>query len=385
MKIKTIACDVLVVGAGVSGVAAAIAAASKNSSVILLEKNKFPGGTAVVAMHNFICGMNRNSKGLLKQIIDRIAPQQKLVRRGKVLVMPLKIEKLTSGLSDIIDKSKHIKVYFGYEVFLVKKVGNVISSVVANYAGGKIFFKPKVVIDATGIGDVIKLSGAKYKISILSKRQLAGFSFKVEGINGNSELLALKVPYYLAKGVCDKFLPRHLKFGFFTPGALQGNGYIRLSIPSLNNTDTAKIVNKISYDIHNYLKKLLPEFRDSYITQVSPAISNREGLRLLGEYILSKEDVLSQRKFSDAVVKGYWPIEFWDKKRGPVFKYFKKNGFYEIPLRCLKSKNIRNLFATGRCISADPYALASTRVMATCISLGEAAGIAAKKYANIFN
>lgn len=385
MKIKTIACDVLVVGAGVSGVAAAVAAASKSSSVILLEKNKFPGGTAVVAMHNFICGMNRNSKGLLKQIIGKIAPGQKLVRRGKVLVMPLKIEKLTLGLSSIIEKNKHIKAFYDCKFFLVRKVGNVISSVVANYADGKIFFKPKVVIDATGDGDVIKLSGAKYKISMLSKRQLAGFSFKIEGINGDNELLVLKVPYYLAKGVRDKLLPGHSKFGFFTPGASQGNGYIKLSIPAFNNTDTAKITRESSCHVHNYLRGLLPEFKNSYITQVSPEVSNREGRRLLGKYILSKKDVLTQKKFSDVVARGCWPIEFWDKKRGPVFKYFKKNGFYEIPLRCLKSKNIRNLFATGRCISADPYALASTRVMATCISLGEAAGMAAKKYANILN
>ena len=379
MKNKTIACDVLVVGAGVSGFAAAISASRKKVKVIVLEKNSFPGGTAVICMHRYICGLTGNRKGIVSEIADKVSPGRKLLRIGKVRVLPFKTEKLISGLGRIFKGEKRIRIFYNSKAVSVKKVGNRIALVIADYARGKIFIKPKVVIDASGEGDIIKLSGAKYKISALNKRQLSGFSFKVKGLKGDRGILAWKVPYYLAKGVSSKGLPEYFKFSLFSPGDSREEGFIKLSIPPLKHADSGKITNKNSARAHNYLRKSLPEFRNSYITQVSPDVSNREGLRLLGEYVLTKKDILNQKKFPDAVAKGYWPIEFWHKKSGPSFKYLKKGGFYEIPLRSLKSKNISNLFATGRCISADPYALASTRVMGTCISLGEAAGQAASK------
>jgi hypothetical protein len=101
-----------------------------------------------------------------------------------------------------------------------------------------------------------------------------------------------------------------------------------------------------------------------------------------GMYTLKKKDLLSHKKFADAVARGNWPIEFWHQKRGQRIEYLKPGSFYDIPLRCIKSKDIKNLFATGRCISATPEALASTRATGTCISLGEGAGVVASNYAH---
>lgn len=379
MKYKRMNCDVLVVGAGVSGVTAAVAAARSGASVILLEQNKFPGGTAIIAMHNFICGVGRDKKGLLKEILDRIAPGERLVKRGRVFLLPFKRERMALGLTRIIKSEKKIRVFYNSKVVSVQMLNNRVSLVIAKNARGKMFINPKVAIDATGEGDLIKLSGAKYKLSDLSKRQLSGFSFMVKNIKGDNETLAWKVPYYLVQGVRAGRLPEYSRFSIFSPAYSQGKGFIRLNLPAPKQKSGHKGTKKKAVLIHNYLSKSLPEFKHSYIAQVSPYLSNREGIRLLGEYTLRKKDILGQKEFPDVAALGCWPIEFWHRKNGPRFTYLEKDGFYEIPLGSLKSKNINNLFATGRCISADPYALASTRVLGTCISLGEAAGIAASK------
>lgn len=381
MKYKIMNCDVCVVGAGVSGVAAAVAAAKRGASVVLFEQNNFPGGTAVIAMHNFICGINHSNKGLVKKITDKIAFGAKPIKRGKVLLLPFKTGKLILGLSQIIKSDKKIKFFCKSEVVSVKVSKRRVSSIIAKNTGGKIIIKPKSVIDASGEGDLIRLSGAKYRVSPLSKRQLSGFSFMLKNIKGNNEELAWKVPYCLTQAVSAGKLPRYFKFTVFSPAYSQGEGFIRLNIPASKQERGGKFTDKIAARIHSYLRESLPEFRVSYITGVSPKVSNREGLRLLGEYVLREEDLLKKNKFFDTVACGNWPIEFWDKINGPAFTYLKGKGSYEIPLRSLKSRNINNLFAAGRCISVDSSVLASTRVLGTCISLGEAAGIAARNYA----
>jgi len=382
MKNNKVNCDILVVGAGISGVAAAVAAARQKSSVILLEQNDFPGGTPIIAMHNFICGIKRDNVGLLKEIIAKTALGEKPVRRGKVMVMPFKTERMTAGLNRIIQNERRIRAFYCCSAVSVEVLNNRIALVIAKYASGKMSIVPKAVIDASGEGKIIKLSKAKYNSSALNKRQLSGFSFKVKGIKGDSKILAWKVPYYLAKGAVNNNFPEYFKFSLFSPGYSRDEGFIKLNIPPLKRAGNSKATVKTATFIHNYLRKNLPEFKNSYITQVSPKAADREGIRLSGEYILSKKDVLEAKKHLDAVAKGCWPIEFWDRKKGLTLTYLKKGGSYEVPLRSLKSRNINNLFAAGRCISADPYALASTRVMGTCISLGEAAGIAASNYAH---
>jgi hypothetical protein len=89
--------------------------------------------------------------------------------------------------------------------------------------------------------------------------------------------------------------------------------------------------------------------------------------------VLTASDIRAGRKFSGAVINS-WPIELWTPARGPVYRYVGGDGCYGIPEVCQKSRDIGNLFMAGRCISVTGEALGSTRVMGTCLALGEAAG-----------
>jgi len=376
MKTKQIPADVLVVGAGISGVAAAIAASRCQAKTILIEKNSFPGGIAVDCQHSYICGLYPKNTGIAQEIIlklQKLNPKNRFIRMGKLSVFSFQPENLELILRKMMRKEMNLKVFYNSKVTEVKREGNSIISAKAI----NLKLTPRAVIDATGNGSIIKLSKTRYKLAPLASRQLAGFTFQVQGLIDQSNLLAIKVPYYLSTAVKQKKLPAYFKFTNFAYGQTKNSGIIKLNLPTKNISRPAQEAKKYASLIHAYLRKVLPEFRNSRMHKVSSAIHEREGLRLSGEHTLTEQEVLNARKFPDAIAKGYWPIEFWHRKLGQQIKYLKPNKFYQIPLGCLKSKNITNLFATGKCISATPGALASSRVMGTCIYLGEAAGRAA--------
>lgn len=382
MKNREIACDVLVVGAGISGVAAAISASRCGAKTILIEKNNFPGGLAIDCCQRYICGLYPHNIGIAKEILlslEKLNPKNRFIHMGKLSVFSFLPKDLELILRKLLQKEKNLKVFYKNTVTEVKRKGNSIISLKAISKPGHLNLRPKTVIDASGIGSVIKLSKATYKLAPLALRQLAGFTFAVQGLIDKSDLLAIKVPYYLSLAAKQKKLPANFKFTNFTYGQTKNSGCIKLNLPAKNIHRGRQEAQKYAYLIHAYLRKVLPEFRNSRIDRISSAIHEREGLRLSGKQTLTKAGVLNSRKYPNAVAKGYWPIEFWHPKLGLKIKYLKANKFYEIPLGCLKSREIINLFATGKCISATSEALASARVMGTCIYLGEAAGKAAAR------
>ena len=188
---------------------------------------------------------------------------------------------------------------------------------------------------------------------------------------------AVKVPYYLAKAVEQKKMPFYLKYTTFTAGDTKDEGYCRLNIPPAGIMEREKQAKKDALLVHTYLAKVLPVFNKSYIVEMSPEVVDREGPRLYGKYTLTANDVINARKFPDGIVKNAWPIELWDQQKGVTYKYLEPGENYEIPLRCLVTKDIKNLFCAGRCISVTHEALGSTRVMGACLALGEKAGYGA--------
>jgi len=156
-------------------------------------------------------------------------------------------------------------------------------------------------------------------------------------------------------------------------------GIIKLSVGPVDDMHNIDRVKTDACRVHEHLVSAMPSFKRIPYCRDLTMVLNREGLRVSGEYTLKTTDVIKGRKFSDGVVKNAWPIEFWDQKKGPQYQYLKSGEYYQIPIRCLKAKDILNLYCAGRCISVSQEALGSTRVMGTCMSLGEEAGFAAAK------
>jgi hypothetical protein len=383
---QDIKCEVLVVGGGVAGISAAITAAREGAYTLLVEKNSFLGGAAVTGLHRFICGLYAHgmsmpdhtlNEGLAPEICARLkvlAPDKAVLPRGKVYVLPYTTGNLVSVFQALSEAEKQLDILYNTKTVSVKTEEHIITAVTALGLEGEYDIAPRVVIDCSGDAIIVQLSGARYQLSPPHQRQLAGYTFRVKGLRDVDDIVSLRVPYCLAQAVAEKKMPSYLKFTTFTPGDDQDEGYCRLNIPPVVAGERNKQAREDALLVHDYLCRELPVFRHSSITEMSPEVLDREGPRVCGEYTLSADDVVNARKFPDGVVKNAWPIELWDQEKGVHYQYLHPGDYYEIPLRCLKAQDISNLYCAGRCISVSHEALGSTRVMGTCISLGEQAG-----------
>lgn len=385
MARRRMACDVLVVGVGIAGISAGVRAAREGAHTVLIEKHDHPGGTAVTGMHRFICGLHGNGDetpattlngGIAAEVcagLNARAPERKVQRMGKVHVLPFATSDLVSTLRSLTGAEKGLEILYGTRAVSVSLEGNAIVSITAQDRTGEVDIVASAVIDCSGDGIIIQMSGARHQARSADEQQLAGFSFRVEGLQEVDELLAVRVPYLLRKAVDGGKLPPYLKFTTYTPGDYQDEGYCRLNIPPTGEDRDERARNDALL-VHGYLSRALLAFKDSRIAEMSPEVAYREGARAWGEYTLTADDVLGARKFPDGAVKNAWPIELWDQEKGPSYRYLDPGDYYEIPLRCLKTQGISNCWCAGRCISASHDALGSTRVMGACISLGEVAG-----------
>jgi glycine/D-amino acid oxidase-like deaminating enzyme len=431
--LMTIKCDVVVVGAGVAGVPAAVAAARTGADVLLVEQRAYPGGTGVAGRHRHICGLYSNTEvpdatllngGLVSEICERLhalSPGKRQLRMGKVDVLPYSPAQLQQVFTDLLGAEAKLRTMFETAVTEVALDADRISRLEAG--GQKIV--ACAVVDCSGVGAVIRTHPALHEPAPAKGRQLAGFTVRVLGLEGahlcsqmspgdlacrgvawrsraspetessgscrtrrqgtgarptgDVDMLPLRVPYEARKGVEAGLLNSSLLFTTFLPGDAPDEGWLRLNLPA--PTPSGAVAYRDAGVLLAYLKERVPAFRAARLEDGVPEVLEREGPRLKGLYTLTAEDVLGAKTFPDAAARSAWPIEMWEPERGPVYRYLEPGRFCEIPVRCLKSAVARNLFCAGRCISATREALGSTRVMGCCLALGESAGRAAAEYA----
>ncbi len=383
-----IAIDLLVVGGGVAGVAAALAASRCGLKVALVEKEHSLGGTATLSLSATICGLFRNSgqepgeflnEGIAAEIaatLGKMAPAKSVRRAGRVFVLPYASGELQTLLESLCAKEENLDVYLGAAAVALAVNEGAVDSVTVSAAGKTIMFAPSAVVDASGSGEVACLAGARFELAPATQLQLAGFTAKIGGLQGMDDSLAIKVPFVVAKGIEAGSIAAALRYTVFSPGELAGEGLLKVNIPDDPMADSAVLAAAVAVLVDR-LAAELPEFSRAFIAASSGRSFSREGRRILGSYLLTADDVRSARKFPDAVVKGAWPMEIWSGERGVSYRYPPDNDYYEIPAGCIKARDFTNLFMAGRCISVSHEALGSTRVIGTCIALGEQAGLAA--------
>jgi hypothetical protein len=178
-------------------------------------------------------------------------------------------------------------------------------------------------------------------------------------------MLSIKVPYFVRKAVEEETLP---------PIVVNTTiHYLIKTNQAILRINTEEKLDKVVVkNLFNILKEKIKILKEANIKDFKGTYLEREGVRLDGEYVLSQKDILSARHFQDGVVNCAWPIEFWDNSIGVTYKYLQQGDCYQIPERCLKAKNVKNLYAIGRCISAESRALASARVIGTTMATGDA-------------
>lgn len=129
------------------------------------------------------------------------------------------------------------------------------------------------------------------------------------------------------------------------------------------------LARRIIYRLADFCRCYLPGFKKSYISNIADMLGIRVSRRIKGKYVYTIDDVKSGKKFEHPVVVSNYPIDVHSKKRGKSTLHMVQE--YELPLESLMSADIENLFVAGRCISADFMSQGALRVQASCFSMGE--------------
>ncbi len=381
--------DVLVVGGGVSGLAAVLGAARGGGEVLLIEKETQLGGMLRKGLGFPICGLfgiednvpnGTLNEGLASEFYHHICETQTdpLLRLGRVWVCRSSSKGAVAFFESRIEKTGRIHSLKNSVLHSVEIEGERIVEIRVLSGKALVSINPKVVIECSGDGAVLACCPGSTLSYDQKAAALAGVVIKVDQVQTDDTMLSVRVPHVLTKASQEGIVPRSLGFTTYLPLREPGEGVLKLSVlPDLPPAEQEVLFDQTLMTVWDLLRREIPSLARARIIETSSGLLQRAGLRGHGQYILTEGDIISARKFDGKGVKCAWPIEYWDREKGPQYHHLDTGQYFEIPSACLTSTSIKNLFYAGRCISATERAISAVRVMGTCISLGEAAGVLA--------
>jgi FAD dependent oxidoreductase len=388
---KRILSDVVVLGGGAAGVAAAIASARSGLRVVLVEGNSFLGGSATSSEVGTICGLFNFHKDQPAVIIaSRFATEfaQDIAKRSAtsslsdslgLRYLPYQVSAFQQICLDRLTQ-ENVYIFLQSELCAVQRNPQRIESVSVRSGHDMTEFPCLSVVDCSGLSQISQL--ADLPVIHSDKYQAAAQVFTLEDIGHTDEAtLGLVLRKELGVAVASKTLPPYFDRVYIVPGSLRHHRVsLKIAIP-LAVTHTAEnlkeikaVATELVHVLSDYLIGHVTLFKSARLSHIAPKVGIRDGLRTVGLYVLTEDDVLSAKKFSDFVANSSWPIEQWGQDRRAQMRYLPEGEFYQIPARCLQSAVMDNLFMAGKCISATDGAIASARVIGTCLQTGYAAG-----------
>ena len=392
--------DVLVIGSGSAGATAAIAAAREGASVTLVERYGFMGGTSTAVLDTF-CGFyvrtgsddgpeRKVVGGIPDEIVNELESRNKAIlrrstywRAGKVITYcPHTLKVIWEQLA------QDSGVRLLYHTFVVDAIleGDRVAGVIAATKGGMIRLEADLVIDASGDADVAFYAGVPCETSADHPVQALTTTFRLANVDvdralqtSQDEMHAL-MEQAIASGAYDLSRAGGSVFPTPLPGVI-GTNIVRMY--GIDPTDPAQLTEaeiggrQQAMEYTRFLCEQMPGYEHAYLAGLSTQCGIRESRRIFGEYRLTRQDVVETRRFEDAIAQCGWPVE--DHAGGGMahVEYLDEDQTYDIPFRCLIPQGVDGLLVAGRCLSADHDAHASVRVMAQCMAMGQAAGVAA--------
>ena len=387
--------DVIVIGGGFAGTAAALAAARENASVLLIEQGGALGGAAVNclvnpfmrywALHDDVPLEERAyvNKGIFLQIVNRL----KEIGGIEKYEMIFHEEYLKIVLDRMMTEAGVTVLFHSLLIDSLTENGTVKAVTVSN-KGGKQTFSADYFIDATGDADLTAMSGFPYHVG----READGhcqpmtLCFRI----GNIDMETFSATYQTITPLYQKMKklgkiknPREdvLMIRNMVYGTIHFNTTRIVKRNPLDPFDLSRAemeAREQVFEMYYFLKEHAAGFQNSDLIMSAPQIGVRESRMIDGLYTLTKEDILSCKKFEDAVAAGNYMIDIHNPDgTGSLLINIPKGDYYTIPYRSLIPQGASNLLTAGRCISASHEAQAACRIMPICCCMGEGAGAAA--------
>ncbi|MBR2215699.1 MAG: FAD-dependent oxidoreductase [Selenomonadaceae bacterium] len=424
--------DVCVVGGGSAGTAAAVTAARRGAKTLLIERGISLGGLATQGcvfpcMPTFADGSDTPYITDLNQRMEKQGASPSLgidtdtyYGGGRGQYVP---EYLSFVYDEMCEEAGVDILYNASLVGAVTDAGKIVSCIVQT-AEGLSRIQAKIFIDGTGDALLSRLARvpAEKGSESTGRNQPMSLRFEMGGIDVG------KVYRFFTKDLKDDYTrglfvkiaedalkekrPPFFEFAkwkkneqFFRDGVARGELteddilYIQaFSIPgkpsvmsmncpempplSFSSTDAVSTSKAVSFGrrmarhLSAFFCNNIPGFEKAYISREASMVGVRESWRIRGKYYMGADDYLKARHFPDAVCRTAYPIDIHDVKLD-LFEKLKRGQYYEIPYRALVTNELANLLVVGRCASGSFAAQASFRIQPTCMSMGEAAGIAA--------
>jgi hypothetical protein len=403
MKNKTF--DIIVVGAGIAGLCAAIKAGKLGAKVLIIEHFSFLGGMSTAGMVSPFMKHQINGETLVNGIFNDLENEMRL--QNGMIDNGFYANSFRNAAYNLI-KDNNVSVLFNTQIISVNIINNTIQSIDIFSQGEILTLYAKIFIDTSGDAILAYLGNFPYVKGDekTGKLQALTLFFRLGGINMIKALDYVKnnkhdffnwmdfnfdlnkiisVAGYFSnvkKAIAEKRLSNDVQYIFFTTLPSSGEAsFNTTNILGLDGSNTfeitkAELIGRQQVkEVVKILKKEIPGFEDSFLLETAMHVGVRETRRVIGEYIITGDDIRKGRKFYDAIARGCYGIDIHGQKdENSVMEELPEGEYYEIPLRALIVKNATNLLAAGRCISATREGHAALRIMPTSAATGEACG-----------
>lgn len=386
--------DVLVVGGGPSGVAAAVSAARTGAKTMLIEQQGTVGGMSTAGLMSHWTGSVESK--MFSEIIRESARcnEGTFHEKPDVWINPEKLKNVYWNM--LSDAGVEVWLYTVACLPIVED-GRV-AGVITESKSGRSVLRGKIIIDASGDGDIAAASGVEYQKGREEdgKMQPATLMFKVAGVDTSRAvyLHSFESTFETPKGELQQLARKHLPnpaghvllYPTTLPGVVTCN---MTNCVDVDGTDVLSLTRAEAvcrgqlYSIEAFLREYVPGYEKCFIVSSASLIGIRETRHFKGVYQLTQEDILQARQFEDWVVRGaHFNFDVHNLTGSGldetgVQKHFPHQKSYTIPYRCMVPEKIENLLLCGRNISGTHMAHSNFRAMPICAAIGESAGIAA--------
>jgi glycine/D-amino acid oxidase-like deaminating enzyme len=401
--------DLLVVGGGAAGVAAAVSAARRGLDVVVLERYGFCGGGAVAGLSGTICGLYEAAESDTappRQVVFGFADefvQAMMARHG--LTGPVRYGRTFTHVHDPLvwrETADDLLQAAGVRVLLHTQVTDVlmdggerVAGVMAWTKQGRIEVCAKLTIDAGGDADVVAMAGLPFTVGHEGKVQNPTMIFRLMGVDvarfvaiyGPDSILGDSVAKAISEAnAAGRYrLPRAKVFLFETPrpGELLCNAtrIVGRDGRELNPIQVADIT-EAEIEGRRQVREYERFFRDhlagcehAFVNDTGVQVGVRQTRQVVGVATLANTDVVAGTKRADGIARSPWPIELHSGEKPRLSWLFEDT--YEVPYGCFVPQRGESLLVAGRCLSAEHEAMASARVTAQCFAYGQAIGLAA--------
>ena len=395
--------DVVVVGSGSSGATAAIAAAREQARVCLLERHSFLGGTSTAVLDTFYGFYTPGARslkvvgGIADDVIARLKELDSVLERpntyGAGKGITYHPEYLKCAWEQLVTESG-VRVFLNAWVQDVELQGDRISSVLVATKRGLARIAGRTFIDASGDADVCYWAGSPYVTAGgYEDAQSLTTTFRMCNVDTAARQSINKDYLHEAMDRASKAgyrLPRRegsdhptTVAGVFATNMTRVQSFERRPNGVVNATDPefltrAEMEGRMqALEYIRFLRDYIPGYQSAGLAAMSSQIGVRETRRIIGDYVLTRNDVLGARQFDDQIALCGAPIEDHGTGERTKWVYLPEGQCVGIPYRALLPRQVSNVLVTGRCFSATHEAHASVRSMAQCMGMGHAAGVAA--------